>query len=50
MEPYAKATVEKGEIITCDGCSKELKEGDSFIAVKHTGTFCTLQCYHESGQ
>lgn len=49
MEPNIKATVDKGEKITCDGCNKELKEGDTFIAVKHTGNYCNLKCYQENG-
>ena len=48
MEPYIKGIVEKDEKITCDGCDKELKEGDSYLAVKHTGTFCSHNCMTEN--
>lgn len=49
-EPYVKTKVEKGEHITCDGCDKELKEGDTFYALKHTGNYCTKQCMMESNR
>jgi len=47
MEPFIKSIVEPTDHIHCDNCDKELKAGDTFYAVKHTGNYCSISCMQE---